>query len=287
MSTTINQDVIKAREVVAGYKELNKNTVEEVSYYDPILKLRRYKKVLIDPNSKEFIKLYGKKKNEKEKKDKPVKSVPFVAKTVKAKKPRKKVMKVPGTVRKSRYVPRPKKTNEDYDQTTLISRIYALHLKGIENNQIATDLNTTKRIVLSSIVNRKRSLGIEVNKRNFVSSDEVIRLFKLGHKQPAIAKMLGVCDSTIYNHLRVAKTDEQINNEREDVLRIIRGKCNLNQSNFIFGKMIIPAKCKYKYDISIMDVYKYCNELAQQGKIIIPDEPLMKHKGRKICLSIA
>ena len=37
MSTTINQDVIKAREVVAGYKELNKNTVEEIykEYGDP------------------------------------------------------------------------------------------------------------------------------------------------------------------------------------------------------------------------------------------------------------
>ena len=57
MSTTINQDVIKAREVVAGYKELNKNTVEEISYYDPVLKLRRYKKMSIDPNSKDFIKL--------------------------------------------------------------------------------------------------------------------------------------------------------------------------------------------------------------------------------------
>ena len=281
MSTTINQDVIKAREVVAGYKELNKGTIEEISYYDPVLKLRRYKKVTIDPNSKDFIKLYGKKKNEKEKPGKPIKVV-----EVKIPKPKPKVISKTKP-KKPRYVKVTERKKRGFDENSRASLIYQMHIDGKSNKEIAIHFDTPQHYVTAQILTRKKALGLPTAKRKKINSEEVLKEFKNGKTILQLCSIFNVSDAYIYGVLRAEKTDELRDLERQDVLRIINAKCKLNQSNFIFGKMLTPAKCKYNYAISIMDVYKYCNELAKQGKIIIPDEPLMKHKGRKIELPIA
>lgn len=280
MSTTINQDVIKAREVVAGYKELNKGTIEEISYYDPVLKLRRYKKVSIDPKSKDFIKLYGKKKNEKEKKGKPLKALP-VNNTTKPK-----VCK-PIKVAKPRYVKVTQRKKRAFNPDSQTSLIFKMHNQGKSNKQIADYFDIPQHYVTARIFSRKKSLGLPTVKQRKIDPDEVLKAFKIGKSVKDICDMFNISDSSIYKLIRDQKTDKLRRLERMDVLRVIQAKCKLNQSDHVFGKMITPAKSNYKFDISIMDVYKYCNELAEQGKIIIPDEPLMKHKGRKICLPIA
>lgn len=277
MSTTINQDLIKAREVVAGYKELNKNTVEEVSYYDPVLKLRRYRKVQIDPNSKDFIKLYGKKKNEKEKPGKPIKFV-----EVKIPKPKVTSKTKP---KKPRYVKVTERKKRGFDENSRASLIYQMHLDGKSNKEISIHFDTPQHYVTAQILARKKVLGLPTNKKKKINPESILKAFQLGKSIKELCEIFDISDASIYKVIREEKTDDLRDLEREDVLRIIKAKCKLNQSNFIFGKMITPAKCNYKYSISIMDVYKYCNELAKQGKIIIPDEPLIKHKGRKIQLS--
>lgn len=281
MSATINQDLIKAREVVAGYKELNKNTVEEVSYYDPVLKLRRYKKVSIDPNSKDFVKLYGKKKNEKEKKDKPIK---IIAPKVEKIKP--KVVSKP-KAKNTRYVKVTERKKRGFDENSRASLIYQMHLDGKSNKEISIQFDTPQHYVTTQILSRKKALGLPTAKKKKINPEAILKAFQTGKSIKELCEMFDVSDASIYKVIREEKTDDLRDLEREDVLRIIKAKCKLNQSNFIFGKMLTPAKSKYNYAISIMDVYKYCNELAEQGKIIIPDEPLMKHKGRKICLPIA
>lgn len=279
MSNQINQDVIKAREVVASYKELNKGTVEVLSRYDPIRKCRYFEKVQIDPNSKDFIKLYGKKKNEKEKPGKPIKVV-----EAKTPKPKPKVISKP---KKPRYVKVTERKKRGFNENSRASLIYQMHLDGKSNKEISIHFDTPQHYVTAQILTRKKALGLPTAKRKKINSEEVLKEFKNGKTILQLCSIFNVSDAYIYGVLRAEKTDELRALEREDVLRIIKAKCKLNQSNFIFGKMITPAKCKYNYAISIMDVYKYCNELAQQGNIIIPDEKLMKHKGRKICLTIA
>ena len=280
MSTTINQDVIKAREIVAGYKELNKNTVEEISYYDPVLKLRRYKKVSIDPKSKDFIKLYGKKKNEKkEKPGKPIKAIE--AKSVKPK------AKVTYKPKKPRYVKVTERKKRAFNPDSQTSLIFKMHNQGKSNKQIADYFDIPQHYVTARIFSRKKSLGLPTVKQRKIDPDEVLKAFKIGKSVKDICDMFNISDSSVYKLIRDQKTDKLRRLERLDVLRVIQAKCKLNQSDHVFGKMITPAKSNYKFDISIMDVYKYCNELAEQGKIIIPDEPLIKHRGRKIELPIA
>lgn len=283
MSTTINQDVIKAREVVAGYKELNKGTKEVLSTYDPVLRLRVFKKESIDPRSKEFTKLYGK----KEKKDKHVKDVKFVAPTIDKTKKKKAVKRVYSKPKTTRYIKVTERKKRDFDPNSRASLIYQMHLDGKSNKEIAIHFDTPQHYVTDQLLVRKKALGLPTAKRKKINSEEVLKAFKKGKTILELCEMFNVSDAYIYSVLRKEKTDELRALEREDVLRIIYAKCKLNQSNFIFGKMLTPAKCNYKYSISIMDVYKYCNELAEQGKIIIPDEPIMKHKGRKIELPIA
>lgn len=239
MSTAINQDLIKAREVVAGYKELNKNTVEEVSYYDPILKLRRYRKVQIDPNSKDFIKLYGKKKNEKEKKDKPIKVV-----EVKIPKPKPKVISKP---KKPRYVKVTERKKRGFDENSRASLIYQMHIDGKSNKEIAIHFNTPQHYVTAQILARKKALGLPTAKKKKINPEAILKAFESGKNIKELCEIFDVSDASIYKVIREEKTDELRALEREDVLRIIKAKCKLNQSNFIFGKMLTPAKCKYNY----------------------------------------
>lgn len=288
MSTQINQDVIKAREVVAGYKELNKGTKEVLSTYDPILRLRVFKKESIDPRSKEFTKLYGK----KEKKEKPVKAVKFVAPTIDKTKKKKAVKKVVTKLKKEpkpRYVKLEvdKRKEKVFNPNSAVSKAYELHLQGKSNQEIGLELNITSTYAAEKIRDRKKALGISTAKKKCVNENQVLGLFKKGKTIKQISALLKITESTVYSYLRAEKTEEQRDLEREEVLINIKAKCKIDQSNFIFGKMLTPAKCNYKYSISIMDVYKYCNELAEQGKIIIPDEPIMRYKGRKIELPIA
>lgn len=58
MPKTINEDVIKAREVVEGYKRYNKKTIEKCVEYNPKTKCRYFKKVTVDPEATEFKKKF-------------------------------------------------------------------------------------------------------------------------------------------------------------------------------------------------------------------------------------
>lgn len=299
--TAINQDLIKAREVVAGYKELNKNTVEEVSYYDPVLKLRRYRKVQIDPNSKDFVKLYGKKKNEK--KEKPKKAVKFVEATIDKTPPKKVVKKAVNKpkktiiskttepkIKKQRYTKvteRKPRRKTGFDPHSLTSKIYDMYEMGVEIKEIASYYSCERHYVTSRICARKKALGIEIEPRKTIDKDLLEKLVKEGKTALEIAKIFNVSDSSIYSHIKRLKSDNQKEIEIAEVLSVIKSKCKLNNSNVIFSKMIAPTQVKYKNFISKMEVYKYCNILAERCKIIIPDEPISEYRGRKICLPIA
>lgn len=264
MSTQINQDVIKAREVVAGYKELNKGTVEEVSYYDPILKLRRYKKVTIDPNSKDFIKLYGKKKNEKEKKDKPVKFVaPTINKTIKkSSAPRKKTQR--------KYTPRPDKTPDSYDPNNLTSKVYALHLEGVRNDLIAEKMNISIKRVRQLVSVRRNQLGVKEDSRCNSTYKDVKALFQDGKSVTEIAYLVNVSVKNVYNLLiRVKKElkEDLHYNEVKEVFEVIKSKMKLNQVDHCFSSWITPQKVKYKTNINKLEVIAICKELVENGTL--------------------
>lgn len=271
MSTTINQDVIKAREVVAGYKELNKGTIEQVSYYDPILKLRRYKKVSIDPNSKDFVKLYGKKKNEpKEKKDIPIKKAKIITKTIKkASAPRKKT--------KRKYTPRPDKTPDSYDPNNLTSKVYALHLEGIRNDLIAEKMDISIKRVRQLVSVRRNQLGVKEDARCNSTYKDVKTLFQEGKSVTEIAYLVNVSVKNVYNLLIRVKKELKADlhhKEIKEVLEVINSKMKLNQVDHCFASWITPQKVKYKTNINKLEVVAICKELVEKGELkeITPDK---------------
>ncbi|WP_347217904.1 helix-turn-helix domain-containing protein [Chryseobacterium sp.] len=274
MSTQINQDVIKAREVVAGYKELNKGTIEEMSYYDPILKLRRYKKVLIDPNSKDFVKLYGKKKNEpKEKKDIPIKKPKIITKTIK------KIIK---------SKPKPK-VKTVHPKTILskenIEKAYSMHVNNCSTFEISKELNVNEKTVLTYILAKKKELGSFKN-RYLVQNEKVLQLKRENKSIAEICEILNITDSAVYRHLRMGKTEEDKNKEREEVYKAILAKMKVNSSDYVYSVHVTPKKCKLTH-LTIMDVCKYYNELIDMGRLIVSSDPIAKSNGKKIMLPIA
>lgn len=274
MSTTINQDVIKAREVVAGYKELNKGTVEEVSYYDPVLKLRRYKKVQIDPNSKDFVKLYGKKKNEKVNKDKPVK---FVAKTIDKTKP-KKVIKKTVSKPKKLLTPKPKYTKviqrkpQAYHPDSKTSQSYNLHLEGLTDKEISEKVGISEKEARRYIKLRKIQLGLPVEIKQTIKFEDLERLFWKGLNAIEIAKELNTTENNVFQHLKKVKdnkTPEQQEIEFLEVLNCARKKSQLNSVEHCYSQWVTSRKNKLKYIMSPMVVNQYINELINQGRLIL------------------
>lgn len=89
----VNEDVIKAREVVEGYKRYNKKTIEKCVEYNPKTKCRYFKKVTVDPEASEFKKKFIK----QSKKEKSVNTKITKAPKIKIKKvkviPKKKIEK--------------------------------------------------------------------------------------------------------------------------------------------------------------------------------------------------
>lgn len=270
----INQDLIKAREVVSAYKDFNSKTIERLCYFDPVLKLRRYEKISIDPNSKDFVKLYGKKKNEpKEKKDIPIKKAKIITKTIK---------------KRIKAKPKPKPKNIHH-KTILskenIEKAYSMHMNNCSTFEISKELNVNEKTVLNYILAKKKELGSFKN-RYLVQNEKVVQLKKENKSIAEICEILNITDSAVYRHLRMGKTEKVKNKEREDVFKAILVKMKVNSSDYVYSVHVTPKKCKLTH-LTIMDVCKYYNELIEMGRLIVSSEPIAKSNGKKIMLPIA
>lgn len=287
MSTQINQDVIKSREVVAGYKELNKGTKEVLSTYDPILRLRVFKKETIDPRSKEFTKLYGK----KEKKDKPVKVVKFVAPTIdktKKKKDVKKVVFKPKKVAKPRYVKVEvdKRKEKVFNPDSVASKVYSLYEKKKPVKEICAELNLQVHQVNQAIRNRKTQLGIEVERRRIYKTEDFLEQYFLGKSYSDVKSLFKCKIDTIYFHVKKIKADrtpEMIELEKQHILGICKAKMEDNGSDYFKAPQISSSFNKPKYFLTTPEINIYIDELISEGRILELDNE-KERKNKKLSL---
>lgn len=264
---SINQEVIKAREVVAGYKKYNQKTVEVISSYDPVLKIRTFKKVSIDENHSQFKKEFCA-KPKKEKSVKAIQSIkPFEKKKVSKPTVRKATKQI-----KPKYTPRPPKTADSYDQNNLTSKVYALHLQGIRNDLIAEKMEISLKRVRQLISVRRNQLGVEEDFRSNKTYENVKKLFLEGKGVTEIAYLVNVSVKNVYNLLiRVKKECKSDNRENEfkEILEVIKAKMKLNQVDYCLSSWITPQKVKYKTNINKLEVVALCKELVEKGDLIL------------------
>lgn len=264
----INEEVIKARAVVAGYKKYNQNTVEKCESYNPKTKCRYFKKVSIDPRSAEFKKEFGKK--EKKEISRNTKTVKSNSNTQKFKKIKKleKIQKV--------------KTNSDFDQNTIISKVYNLHLQNKNTAEIAKLTNLTKREVSSKIRARQIQLGIPCQ---HVSDNynKTVELIKKGKSLTEISKILNITAHTIsvhsmkYNKLKSCSEKEK---ENKEILDLIKAKAKLNGVDYCYGSWIGRKHNKLKSNLTSVEIVKRCNEMIESGILEEVKEMYSRKNGR-------
>lgn len=263
----LNEDTLKAREVVAGYNKYNKETVEVLSRYDPISKCRYYTKVKTDPNSnqfvKEFVKASRKEKNISSKK--PKKNKLPKEKAIKTEK-----IKTP-IVTGYKCKPRTNKPekHEDFDQTTLISRIYNLHLAGKTNEEISKIVGYPSRIVATNIYVRQNQIGIYIPKDR--TREKIIDYQKKGYTVSKMAKLLNIESNTVSYHLREInknKSTAEIEKEYKEILDAIKRKSKLNQVDYCYSTWINQNNCRMKSNLTTPTRNKKCRELVSQGRLI-------------------
>lgn len=144
----INEEVIKARQVVAGYKKYNKNTIEQCVEYNPKTKCRYFKKVSIDPESAGFKKEFGKKENKEKQPKTKYKSTPKI------------------TVKKIKAVPK-KSQNKQKDFSETYEKVIKLTKEGKSISQIVEDLKVTHHTVSWHIKNWNSSKSMkEIQEEN-------------------------------------------------------------------------------------------------------------------------
>lgn len=266
----INEDTIKAREVVAGYNKYNKETVEVLSRYDPISKCRYFNRVKTDPNANQFVKefvksgrkeriLQGKKPTTKEYKHIP-KEKPI--KTARIKTPRPTGYKCKPRSNKAEKA-------EDFDQNTLISQIYNLHLAGKKNEEIAKILKCKCRVVATNIYVRQNQLGIYITKDK--TREKIIDYQKKGYTISKMAELLKIESNTVSYHLRsinLGKTPAQIEEEYKEILDAIKRKAKLNQVDYCYSTWINQNNCRMKSNLTTPIRNRKCRELVAQGRLI-------------------
>lgn len=274
--TAINQDLIKAQEILSVYKELNTDTKEVLSSYDPILRIRTFKKVAIDPRSKEFVKLYGK----PEKKEKPVKSIKiksFVAKTLKVK-PIKIKKQKPIKVKTERKKP-------PFQPNSLNTRCYKLHLEGFSNIEIAEQLNVATAIVNKRIKERKSQLGFKVPKKEYVKFEDVEKLFYEGKNYDEMSSILGIKEGSIYPYIKIIRANlrpEHVENEYQEILNAFERIKIEKNLDYCRQSWLTSLENKYKYLMKPSIVNQCIKELIESGRFKVDENDSQKYLGLKL-----
>lgn len=268
---TINEEVIKAREIVSGYKELNKKTIERVSYYDPKLRSWTMKKVEIDPNASEFKKIYSKPERKK-------------VKLETLKKPNEKPEKVKPAKKERpigvKYTPRKKPTsNKQFERTSLMYKAYEYYLSGKTNKEIAEMMGISLNSAITKIRQRDRQLGIVAVKND--TYDKVVLLIKDGKNLSQISKELNICQNTISYHIKNyndSKSKTEIQAEYKEILSVIKKKSHLNQVDYCYSTWISQANCRMKSNLTTPARNKRCRELVKQGRLIeVVEKKSLRH----------
>lgn len=281
----INQDVIKARQIVEGYKKYNKETVEVLSRYDPIRKCRYFEKVKTDPNANKFVKEFVK-SGRKEKViqiKKPAKLKPNKEKVVKVKPikiPKEKPKKLPSKpiLKEKKEILKPSKA-EDFIQNTLISNIYNLHLQGKSNEEISKIVGENRRIVATNIYNRKIQLGIYIPAEN--TREKIIDLQNKGLTASEIAKQLNIANHTVSFHVKKwneSKSEKEIQEENDEILYWVAKKAKENNVDYCYSLWIGKANLKMKHNLTSLEISRRCHNLINEGKLIeIPERRSPKY----------
>jgi len=270
---SINEDTVKAREVVAGYNKYNAETVEVLAKYDPVSKCRYYNKISVDPNAgkfvKEFVKISRKEKNISSRQPKKIKPVKVKTikekpiKEVKIKQPKPQIIKPPKPITNKPSKP------EEFPQNTLISEIYSLHLEGKTNEEISKIVGYEKRIVSTNIYVRQNQLGIYEPKDK--TREKIIDLQNKGYTVSKMAEALNIESNTVSYHLRMinnTKSSEQVESEYKEILAAIKRVSKLNQVNYCYSTWINQANCRMKSNLTTPTRNKKCRELVAQGRLI-------------------
>lgn len=273
----INEDVIKARIVVAGYKEFNKQTVEYVKSHNPLMKLWTFEKKSIDPNScefkKQFIKSY--------RKDKVINTK--LPKENKIKKTKEKPVKKPKVPRPTGLIYAERKKPEshlDFDQSTLIAKAYRYHLSKKTNAEIASLMKLDRRKVISMLRQRDRQLGIKTEKND--SYEKVIELVKSGKTVAEISIILSMTDHNVSYHVKrynESKSTEELEKEYKEILFFIEQKSIENKVDHCFSSWINQRNCNMKSNLTTPLRNRRCTELIQQGRLLADDEGAYRRLG--------
>lgn len=256
----VNEDTVKAREIVAGYNKYNKETVEVLSRYDPISKCRYFDRIKTDPNASQFVKEFVKsgRKERIIQGKKPVKIKAVKEKNIKPAKEKS---------------PRPLRTKptkaEYFPQDTLISQIYNLHLEGKTNEEIAKLVKCKCRIVATNIYVRQNQLGIYVPKDK--TREKIIEYQKKGLKVFEMAELLQIEGNTVSYHLRMInqeKSPEQLEEEYQEILASIKRLAKENKVDYCFSTWINQTNCRMKSNLTTPIRNRKCRELVAKGRLI-------------------
>lgn len=269
----INDDVIKAREIVSAYQGFNKETIETVKEYNPKLKIWTFIKKEIDPNAIEFKKKFCKapKKEAKPKYNKPPKEKPVKLKKEKVIKPK-----------KPRYIAKIKNDNDSFIHGSLIYQAYQYHLDGKSNKEISGLLNRNSRYVASMIRTRKIQLGLSTE-RKFESREKIVELIEQGLSSKEISEKLNLSENNVAYHTRrynESKPKDQLELEYKEILFHMKKKAKLHQVNYCCSNWINKNKCKMKFNLNSLERTRRCQDLVEQGRLIEVPEKYTKTQGR-------
>lgn len=264
----INEDVIKARVVVAGYKEYNKQTIESVKSHNPLMKLWTFEKKSIDPNAGEFKKYFSKKQKKNN-------ITPIQEKEIKVKTAKEPVKYIPSYKEKKKPT-----TYLEFSQTTLISKAYKYHVEGKTNEEISNIMDLPKRKVISMLRIRDKQLGIEVIKSQ--SYNRVVNLVKEGNTISNISNILKIKEHTVQYHIKrynESKSTEELEKEYKEILFFINQKAIDNKVDHCFSSWINQANCLMKSNLTTPLRNRRCKELIQQGRLLADDEGAYRRLG--------
>lgn len=161
----INEDVIKAREVVAGYKFYNKKTIEKCVEYNPKTKCRYFKKINVDPEAAEFKKKFIK----QAKKEKSINTKITKASKIKVQKvkvtPKKKEPKPreisDNYIKIVEYTKEGKSISEIADILKISHHNISWHLKNWNDNKSKKEIQEENNEILHWIKTKAKLNGVE------------------------------------------------------------------------------------------------------------------------------
>ena len=177
------EELRKGIEARDKYKELNKKTIEVFDSYDPILKIRRFKKITIDENAKKF---HVKPKPE-----------PIKKKTNPRGRPKKKKEPVVISVKKI-------EKKGFVNPNSVRSRIYADYCAGMTKEELMVKYDTTSKRISVELSAKRKMLGITGNKVG-VTYNKCIPLFKQGLTNTEIGNVLNIAQHTVGFHRKKYK----------------------------------------------------------------------------------